>query len=186
MSWLWKLLIKIVAVILMAAAIVILSVCLHKANNEKRRVQCNWEAAVFDRSRQQTIDVGELKEYFHEEVETLKQFGIRPRDVEHIVEVSYVYRDTTVYRDTLIYVYDTVREERTADFCVETKCFNVDGRIIGDTLEVYGINMADEILVALYKEKRKCIFDKRRVKAVAISSCSGDTLAVIRNLKIER
>ena len=186
MSGLWKILVKIVAVILMAAAIVILSVCLHKANNEKRRVQGNWEAAVSDRSRQQTIDVGELKEYFHEEVETLKQFGIRPRDVEHIVEVSYVYRDTTIYRDTLIYVYDTVREERTADFCVETKCFNMDGRIIGDTLEVYGINMADEILVALYKEKRKCIFDKRRVKAVAISSCSGDTLAVIRNLKIER
>lgn len=186
MSGLWKLLIKIVAVILMVAAIVILSVCLHKANMEKRRVQDNWEAAVSDRSRQQTIDVGELKEYFHEEVETLKKFGIRPRDIEHIVEVSYVYRDTTIYRDTLIYVYDTVREERTADFCVETKCFNVDGRIIGDTLEVYGINMADEILVALYKEKRKCIFDKRRVKAVAISACSGDTLAIIRNLKIER
>lgn len=186
MSGLWKLLIKIVAVILMAAAIVILSVCLHKANNEKRRVQGNWEAAVSDRSRQQTIDVGELKEYFHEEVETLKQFGIRPRDVEHIVEVSYVYRDTTVYRDTLIYVYDTVREERTADFCVETKCFNVDGRIIGDTLEVYDIGMSDDILIALYREKRKCLFQRQKVKAIAISGCSGDTLAVIRNLKIER
>ena len=186
MSGIWKLLIKIVDVILMAAAIVILSVCLHKANNEKRRVQGNWEAAVSDRSRQQTIDVGELKEYFHEEVEMLKHFGIRPRDVEHIVEVSYVYRDTTVYRDTLIYVYDTVREERTADFCVETKCFNVDGRVTGDTLEIYDIAMTDEILVALYKEKRKCLFDRRRVKAVAASACSGDTLAILRNLKIER
>ena len=186
MSSFWKLLIKIVVVVLMVAAIVVLSVLLHNANKEKNRVQDNWEAAVSDRSRQQTIDVGELKEYFHDEVETLIKFGIKPRNVDNIVEVSYVYRDTTIYRDTLIYIYDTVREVRTADFCIDTKCFNVDGRIIGDTLEVYGINMADEIMVALYKEKRKCIFDKRRVKAVAISACSGDTLAIIRNLKIER
>lgn len=186
MSSLWKLLIKIAAAILMVTAIIILSVSLHKANKEKRRVQDNWEAAVSDRSRQQTIDVGELKEYFKKEVEMLKEFGIRPRDMEHIVEVSYVYRDTTVYRDTLIYVYDTVRETKLADFCVETKCFNVDGRIIGDTLEIYDIAMADEILVALYKEKRKCLFDKRRIKAIAISACSGDTLAILRNLKVER
>lgn len=186
MSGLWKLIIKIAAVVLMAAAIVILSVCLHNANKERQRVQDNWEAAVSDRSRQQTIDVGELKEYFHNEVETLKKAGIRPRNIENIVEVSYVYRDTTVYRDTLVYVYDTVRETRTADFSVDAKCYSVEGRIIGDTLEVYDVGMSDEILVALYREKRKCLFQRQKVKAIAISACSGDTLAVIRNLKIER
>lgn len=186
MSSLWRLLIKIIVAVLMVAAIVVLSVLLHNANKEKNRVQDNWEAAVSDRSRQQTIDVGELKEYFHDKVETLKKFGIKPLNVDNIVEVSYVYRDTTIYRDTLIYIYDTVREVRTADFCIDTKCFNVDGRIIGDTLEVYDIGMSDDILIALYREKRKCLFQRQKVKAIAISGCSGDTLAIIRNLKIER
>lgn len=186
MSGHWKLLVKIIAAVLMVAAIVVLSVLLHNANGERRRVQDNWEAAVSDRSRQQTIDVGELKEYFHREVETLKEYGIRPKDVQNIVEVSYIYRDTTVYRDTLVYVYDTVRETRTADFSVEAKCYSVEGRIIGDTLEVYDVGMSDELLVALYREKRKCLFQRQKVKAIAVSKCSGDTLAVIRNLKVER
>ena len=186
MSSLWRLLIKIIVAVLMVAAIVVLSVLLHNANKEKNRVQDNWEAAVSDRSRQQTIDVGELKEYFHDKVETLKKFGIKPLNVDNIVEVSYVYRDTTIYRDTLIYIYDTVREVRTADFCIDTKCFNVDGRIIGDTLEVYDIGMSDDILIALYREKRKGLFQRQKVKAIAISGCNGDTLAIIRNLKIER
>lgn len=186
MSSLWRLLIKNIVAVLMVAAIVVLSVLLHNANKEKNRVQDNWEAAVSDRSRQQTIDVGELKEYFHDEVETLKKFGIKPRNVDNIVEVSYVYRDTTIYRDTLIYIYDTVREVRTADFCVEADCYAVDGCIIGDTLEIHNMTTRDEILMSLYREKRKCLFERQRVKAIAISGCSGDTLAIIRNLKIER
>ena len=186
MSSLWKLLIKIVVVILMIAAIVVLSALLHNANKEKNRVQDNWEAAVSDRSRQQTILVKELKEYFADEVEQLKQNGIRPNQVDYLVKVKYTYHDSTRYRDTLIYVYDTVREVRTADFCVEADCYAVDGCIIGDTLEIHNMTTRDEILMSLYREKRKCLFERQRVKAIAISGCSGDTLAIIRNLKIER
>lgn len=184
---LWILIAKIAAVVLMVAAIVIMAICLKKMGEEKRRLKENFDIEVKKEvSRQQKITVGELKEYFHKEVETLKEYGIKPKDVEQIVEISYFYHDTTVYRDTLIYIYDTVKSAKTADFCVETECFNVDGQIIGDTLEIRDIKSYDEILIALYKEKKKCLFDKRRVKAIAISGCSGDTLAIKRNLLIEK
>ena len=182
---LWILLVKIIVAVLMVAAIIVMAVCLKRQGDEKRRLKANYEAEVLgERARQQTVDVQELKDYFAKEVETLKQYGIRAKDVENIIEVSYHYRDTTIYRDTLIYIYDTVKSARTADFCVETPCYSIDGRIMDDTLEIYGIAAQDEIIVSLYKERRKCLFGKRRVKAIAVSGCSGDTLAILRNLKI--
>lgn len=184
---LWILIAKIASVVLMVAAIVIMAICLKKQGDEKNRLKENFDIEVKKEvSKQQKITVGELKEYFHKEVETLKEYGIKPKDVEQIVEISYFYHDTTVYRDTLIYIYDTIRSAKTADFCVETDCFNIDGQIIGDTLEIRDIKSYDEILIALYKEKKKCLFDKRRVKAIAISGCTGDTLAIKRNLLIEK
>lgn len=181
----WITIAKIAFFALMVAAIVTMSVCLKKQGDEKRRLKENYDIELSkDHARQQTVDVQELKDYFAKEVETLKQHGIRARDVENIIEVSYHYRDTTIYRDTLIYIYDTVRSSKTADFCVETPCYNIDGRIVDDTLEIYGITAQDEILVSLYKERRKCLFGKRLVKAIAVSGCSGDTLSILRNLKV--
>lgn len=181
----WITIAKIAIVVLMVAAIVIMAVCLKKQGDEKRRLKENYYIDLSkDHSRQQTVDVQELKDYFAREVETLKEYGIRARDVENIIEVSYHYRDTTIYRDTLIYLYDTARGAKTADFRLETSCYNIDGRIIGDTLEIQEITALDEILVSLYKERRKCLFGKRRVKAIAVSGCTGDTLAILRNLKI--
>lgn len=184
---LWILIAKIAAVVLMVAAIVIMAICLKKQGDEKNRLKENFDIEVKKEvSKQQKITVRELKEYFHKEVETLKEHDIKPKDVEQIVEISYFYHDTTVYRDTLIYIYDTVKSAKTADFCVETDCFNIDGQIVGDTLEIRDIKSYDDILVALYKEKPKCLFGKRRVKAIAISGCTGDTLAIKRNLLIEK
>lgn len=187
MSKVWILVAKIAAAAAAAAAIVIMAVCLKRQGDEMRRVKFNYEAEVRrDMARQQTIDVQELKEYFAREVEILKEHGIKPKNVENIIEVSYIMRDSTRYRDTLVYVYDTARDMRSADFCVTADCYSVDGRVYDDTLEIYGLTAYDEILVALYREKRKCLFEKQKVKAVAISGCTGDTLAILRNLKIER
>lgn len=184
---LWILVAKIAAVVLMIAAIVIMAICLKKQGDEKRRLKENFDIEVKKEvSKQQKITVGELKEYFHKEVETLKEYGIKPKDVEQIVEISYYRHDTTVYKDTLVYIYDTIRSEKTADFCVQSDCFSVEGQVVGDTLEINDIKSYDELLIALYKEKKKCLFDKRRVKAIAISQCTGDTLAVKRNLLIEK
>lgn len=181
----WITIAKIAIVVLMVAAIVIMAVCLKKQGDEKRMLKENYDIELSkDHSRQQTIDVQELKEYFSKEVATLKEHGIKPRDVENIVEVTYYVHDTTVYRDTLVYVYDTVRKAHKADFFVQTDCYSIDGQIIDDTLEISGFTAQDEILVSLYKEKRKCLFGKRRVKAIAISGCTGDTMAIKRNLLI--
>lgn len=183
----WILIAKIAAILLMVAAIVIMAICLKKQGDEKNRLKENFDIEVRkDLARQQKIDVQELKEYFSKEVEILKEHGIRPKDVQNIVEVTYFYHDTTVYRDTLIYIYDTIRSAKTADFCVETDCFSVEGQVIGDTIEICDVKSQDELLFALHEEKKKCLFDKRRVKAIVISGCTGDTLAIKRNLLIEK
>jgi len=187
MSKLWAFVIKIAIVLLMIAAIVILSISLNNVIKENRRIKSNYEAEVRkEYARQQTIDVRELKDYFAKEVEILKEHGIKPRNVENIIEVSYILRDSTRYRDTLVYVYDTIRKSKTADFCVVADCYSVDGQIFDDTLEIRSVEAYDELLIALYREKRKCLFEKQKVKAIAISGCSGDTLAILRNLKIEK
>lgn len=183
----WAAVIKAVAVIAMVVAIVWLSVSLHRKGKDLRRIKDNYEAEITgDRSRQQTIDVRDLKEYFSKEVAALKEQGIPARNVEHIVEIEYRWRDTTRYRDTLIYIYDTVRDARRADFRVSAGCYDIEGVVTGDTLEIASVTSFDDILVALYREKRKCLFEKQRVRAIAISSCTGDTLAIKRNIKIER
>lgn len=180
-------LIKAVAVIAMVVAIVWLSVSLHRKGKDLRRIKDNYEAEITgDRSRQQTIDVRDLKEYFTREVTALKEHGIPARNVEHIVEVEYVYRDTVRWRDTLIYIYDTVKAERRADFRVSAGCWEVAGEIVGDTLEIADMAVRDSVMVALYRERRKCLFQRQRVRAIALSACTGDTLAVRRNLKISR
>lgn len=183
----WILLAKIVAFVLMTAAIIVLSVCLKRQGDEKRRIKENYDTEMRkDFARQQTVDVAELKEYFSNEVEKLKQHGIRPKDVENIINVSYIYRDTTIYRDTLVYVYDTVKNANRADFSVQADCYDIGGQIIGDTLEISRFSLQDDLLISLYKEKRKCLFAKRRVKAIAISGCTGDTLTIKRNLLIQK
>jgi hypothetical protein len=183
----WAAVIKAVAVTAMVVAIVWLSVSLHRKGKDLRRVRENYGAEVTgDRSRQQTIDVRDLKEYFSREVAALKEQGIPARNVEHIVEIEYRWRDTTRWRDTLIYIYDTIRDARRADFCVSAGCYDIDGQIVGDTLEIASVTAYDEIIIALYREKRKCLFEKQRVRAVAISSCTGDTLSIKRNIRIER
>lgn len=154
---------------------------------ELRRVADNYAAEIAgDYSRQQELTVREFKQYFGREVSQLKEYGIKAGRVENVVEVRYIVKDTTRWRDTLVYVYDTVRNVTAAPFDIKGGCWEVSGQVRGDTLEVASVSMADDITVALYREKRKCLFERTRVRAIAISRCSGDTVAVTRNLKIRR
>lgn len=174
--------------ILIVAVFAVLSVLrINFLENENKRLIASREAAMSgDNSKQQHIDIKEFKEWFAQEVEALKEQGISARRVENVIEVHYVYKDTTIYRDTLLWVHDTLKDEVCAPFEVEAGCYTVCGQIEGDTLEIHGITSDDKILVALFKEKKKCLFERRKIKAIAISACKGDTISVIRNLKIGR
>jgi hypothetical protein len=180
-------LIKLLLLVVMVAAIVALILVTVWQSKEIARLRENFITEVNgERDVQQTITKDELKKLFSEEVEKLKEYGIKPRQVENVINVEYHYIDTLRYRDTLVWVYDTSKKSICTPFSVSAECYTIDGEIVGDTLEITRHTSNDEILVSLYKEKRKCIFSKRRVKAIAISACKGDTLSVIRNLKIGR
>ena len=160
---------------------------LSRTRKELERIKANTAAAASgDPSYQITLTKRELKEYFSQELAKLKEYGVIARNVENIVEIRYEYRDSVRYRDTLVWVYDTMGMERIAPFSINGNCYSIEGFVFDDTVEVYCHQVYDDLLISLYREKRKCLFEKQKVKAIAISGCSGDTVAVRRNVKVKR
>ena len=152
---------------------------------ELKRVKANYEALVQgENDVQQQITKAEFKEYFSEQAALIKEYGVKAGQVQNFIEVKYVIKDSTRVKDTLVYVYDTINDTKKSDFHLEGKCWSLDGTVSDNTIEAYNYESNDKLSVALYKEKRKCLFAKRRVKAIAVSECKGDTLAILRNLKI--
>ena len=183
----------ITAAVIATAAILIIGLVVggiaayRHVKRELKRAADNYAAEITkDYSRQQELTVREFKEYFSKEVATLKEYGIKAGRVENVIKVTYLVRDTLRYRDTLVYVYDTVRSRSTAPFDVNGGCWEVCGEVYGDTLEIHGVDFQDHVTVALYRERHKCLFERTKVRAIAISECKGDTLSVVRNLKIRR
>jgi uncharacterized protein HemX len=168
-------------------AAVLLSVLLHKTVKENNRLKNNFEIEVKRQlNTQQTITKSELKEYFSEDVATLKEHDVKLSQIENIIKVKYHYVDTLIRKDTLIYTYDTIQNAQSAQFSVENGCYSVFGNIIGNCIEINRMENNDTLLISLYKEKRKCLFKQRRIKAIAIAKCSNDTVAILRNLRIEK
>lgn len=180
-------LVEVTVAVVMAAVVVVLAVLLKRSVSEARRVKSDYAAEVMmEYSVQQQVTRKELKEYFAGELAKLKEYGIRPGQVENIVTFEYHYIDSVRYRDTLVWVFDTIKDVRCAPFDIVAGCCSIGGEIVGDTLEIGWITYDDDIIVSLYRERRKCLFARRRVKAIAVSGCSGDTLSITRNLKVMR
>jgi hypothetical protein len=152
-------------------------------NNFYTELQQNFE-------RQQTITKKEFKKYFDEYVSELKEYGIKPNQVENVINVSYRYKDTLIpktvlnFKDSLIEYYDTSFIVTFSEFDIESHCNRIKGYILADTLAIQSVETTDKLLISLYKEKRRCIFGKRGIKAIAISDCKKDTLTILRNLKV--
>lgn len=177
----------LIALCILLAAVVGLSLLLTKAKKENKRLSNNLEIELKrELNTQQTITTSEFKQYFSEDVETLKEHDIKPSQVENIIKVSYTYKDTLFSRDTLIYIYDTIRKTNIAGFEIATNCHVVSGCVVENNIEINGIETSDTLLISLYKEKRKCLFKAQKIKAIAISKCSGDTLEILRNLKVQK
>lgn len=178
---------KIVAAFIVIAVVFFAFNELSRTRKELERIKANTAAAASgDPSYQITLTKRELKEYFSQELAKLKEYGVVARNVENIVEIRYEYRDSVRYRDTLVWVYDTMGMERIAPFSIDGNCYSIDGVVFDDTVEVYCHQVYDDLLISIYREKRKCLFEKQKVKAIAISGCSGDTVAVRRNVKVKR
>jgi hypothetical protein len=186
-----KVLIKIGIRVVLVGVLILFFYLWQKERNERKRIQENFDIEITnERERQQTLTTKEFKKYFDEYVAELKNYGIKPNQVENVVSVRYVYKDTLIqkqvlnFRDTLIQVYDTAFTVSFSDFDIESNCNRVTGKIIADTLIIDSIETTDNLLISLYKEKRKCLLKKRSIKAIAISECKKDTLTILHNLKI--
>lgn len=171
--------------LILLTAVVVLSYFLIRQIRETNRLHSNYTTELIgDHSTQQTITKAELKKYFADLNTKLKQYGIKAGQVQNVINIQYHYIDTLIPRDTLIYVYDTISHLPVADFDIQSKCHRITGCISNNTIEIDRIETTDSILISLYREKR-CLFN-HRIKVIAISSCKGDTLQILRNLKIQR
>jgi len=183
--------IKIGIYAFLAGLVTLLVLMLFNFRNENKRLKTNFDIELRQElDRQQKITKNEFKKYFSEFADTLKNYGIKPNRVENVIQIKYNYKDTLIpkyvlkYKDTLIEYYDTNFIVTFSEFDVSGKCHRVTGYILADSLMIESIETNDKLLVSLYKEKRKCLFAKRGIKAIAISECKGDTLEVLRNLKV--
>lgn len=171
--------------LLMVAAMATTIAIAVKQTKEIKRLRENFNIEVIgEHNVQQNVTKKELKELFKEELAELKKYGVKPGQIENIINVEYRYIDTMRYRDTLVWVYDTVIRAHRTPFEIDGDCYSISGEIYADTLVIGCYQSNDEILLSLYKEKRKCLFEKRKVRAIAVSACKGDTLAILRNLKV--
>ena len=179
-----KYLFIIIAVLLLAVGI--LTAVLISVSKEKNRISENFKVEVTGQmSELQTLTKQELKKYHSDITSELKKFGIKAGQVTNIVNVKYNYRDTLIKKDTLIYVYDTISNISIADFHINDNCVSISGCVQNSNIYVTDYSHNDSLLIALYK-KRKCIFKKPIYRAIAISSCSGDTLQILNNIKIQK
>jgi len=173
----------IIAVLL--GIVVALSCILHSQIKETNRLKTNLMAEYTDNhSIQQTITPAEFKKYFADLNTKLKQYGIKAGQVQNIINIKYHFIDTLIPRDTLIYVYDTIGHDYYAEFDIRSNCTRVIGNVCDNIIEIESVENYDSILISLYREKN-CLFN-HRIKAIAISQCKGDTLQILRNLKVER
>lgn len=158
-----------------------------KQIKETKRVKNNYDIELSQElDRQQILTTKELRKYYEDEISTLKSHGVKASQVENIIKVKYNWKDTTITRDTLCYFYDTIKDYTIAHFDIKSSCNQIKGYVFNDTIEINSIETNDILLISLYREKRKCLFKKRGIRAIAISECKGDTLAILRNLKVEQ
>lgn len=162
-----------------------------KWKTEAKRAKANFDIEISnEKDRLQTLSTSEFKRYFPAVADTLKSYGIKPKQVENVINIKYVFKDSLIpkvvlnYRDTLIKVFDTSFVLPFSNFEVESKCNTVKGYLLADTLVIESVAANDNLLISLYKERRKCLFGKRSLRCIAISECKGDTLTVLRNLKV--
>ena len=183
---------KLHIIYVVIAAVLILGLALSawrtvSLSREAKRLKADLEIEITGRrDEQQTLTKAELKKYFDGYVKELKEYGVRARNVENIVNIEYRIRDTTIVRERTVTVYDTVRSSYRQEFDVRTKCYRIAGDVSDSVVTIREHDLSDDILVALYRERRKCLFERQKVKAIAVSQCKGDTLKILRNLRIQR
>ena len=186
-----KKIIQIVVYIVVVGLLALFFSLWRMERKEKNRIKENFDIEISnEKERLQTLTLSEFKKYYEAEIETLKQHGIKSNQVENIVQIRYNYKDSLipktqlVFKDTLIEYFDTSFVVTFSEFDIESKCNIVKGYILSDSIVIQSIETTDNLLISLYKEKRKCIFGKRKVKAIAISECKGDTVTILNNLKV--
>lgn len=186
MSTVYKYIIKIGSVVLIVALIVILIITTIRQKREIQRVKDNLEVQLReDFSKEQEITKQELKKYYSGIIDSLKHVAdVKPKQIEHIVQVRYNYVDSTIYTDSLIYIYDTITNKEGYKFAVETKCNYLEGKVfVPDSIILDKVEYRDNITMVLYKGKFR-FFKPREYRACAISSCQNDTIAVSNNLHV--
>ena len=185
-----KLLIKAIPYIIIIIAILViagLSIAVKFYKNESKRYHGNYEA-MFDKSLEQNITLKEFKEKYAAIADTLKQYHIKPRQIERVVQIKYQYRDTGSHTVKIVEVPKIVYTipkniTYTKTFTHSTQCFYISGTVTDTTVTITEQSITDTILIALTKT-RKCLFKPPVYRATAISQCKGDTLPVLNNIQI--
>jgi hypothetical protein len=161
-----------------------LTVAVKYYRNESRRFKGNFEAE-HDKSLEQNLTINELKKYNAGIVEELKEYKIKPRQVERIVQVQYQYRDTGTHtveiKEVEKIINDTIYIFRGFEY--NTGHIYLSGTVTDSAVMFNEISVTDTLLIVLTAQ-RECLFKPIKYQATAISKMKGDTMPILNNIQV--
>jgi len=145
----------------------------------------NYEAVVYDSHIQQSLTLSQYKKY-NSDLDSLgKLLKIRPKDIQHVIQTKYVFKDSIQEHVKYIYTKDTI--SKTINFIASKDCYTVRGTSSNDTVRLTKIELNDILTTFMYKTyEHKFLFIRwsKYYTAKVYSACMHDTISVTRNIKI--
>ena len=180
--------IKIVIVAFFLLGIIIYQqVKISRLNEDNARLTNNQYTLITNSyNRELLLKEKEFKKLYKELTEHLNKLEIKVKQVERIVKVQYLYRDTTI----TVLVQDTVEDVKM--FTVKEDCYDIRG-IIKDSLIKTELSFRDSLDVYIYRSPNKALSwwyrlwhpkDKWIYNAAVYSFCQQDTLTVKKFIRI--
>lgn len=144
--------------------------------------------ATGNHSGQVTLNLGEFKKYYEALAKLAKDYDIKPRQIEYVYQIVPEYRDCvrTVRNDSIVYLPDSTEVRY---FTIDQPCYSIWAVSYPDSGSAQ-LFKTDTLTIIPYWYRKGCWVIRwlkpKFYDIIAHSACSGDTVAVIRNIKIKK
>ena len=161
----------------------------YRQMSEAKRYKQNWIAEKQERDQERIVTQKELSTVYNIAESLQKQLGLKPKQVERLVQGEISFRDTGrtkeifIPADTVFIYPDSISGVITSD------CYNID-ILLYKAVFTAKLDYKDTLSLMMYRERtHKFLFVKYgrwRHRAALYSGCSGSVYKVFNNVSIQR
>ena len=161
----------------------------YRQYSEAKRYKQNWIAEKHERDQERAVTQKELSTVYNITEGLQKKLGLKPKQVERLVQGEISFRDTGrtkeifIPADTVFIYPDSISGVITSD------CYNID-ILLYKAVFTAKLDYKDTLSLMMYRERpHKFLFVKYgrwRHRAALYSGCSGSVYKVFNNVSIQR